>query len=1187
MAGRSYPVTVTCPSCSASVPEGARFCPSCGHPLRTPSDERRVVTVLFGDLVGYTGLSETRDPEQVKNLVDRCFERLAADITSYGGRVDKVVGDAVVALFGAPVAHEDDAERAVRAALAMQRTLAEMTDDVGAPIRMRIGVNTGEVLVGALRAGGDYTAMGDVVNIASRLQTAAQPGQVVVGTDTWAATRAVVLYESLGGLHARGRFEPVPAWRAVEVVTPPGRRPRRLRGPLVGRSAELAMLCSALTASVTYRRPYLALVSGEAGMGKSRLVEEIVEHARDDHDALVLEGRSVPYGEANVWWPLAEALAAACGIVFGEDVPSAMDRCRAAVAAALDMPVDAPEVERTAGALLYLMGFQGAMSEVDPARAREEVARAVRVFIEGLAEKRPVALSIADVQWADPLVLELIDDLLDRLHRLPIVVLLTARPEVGDRWQPRPGRHNLVVLNLDPLEVGAASELLGSLLGSAPGADVATLLIERSGGNPFFIEELVALLTEVGAVEGPVEALADLRGAANLPATLRGIVAARLDALPAEERGLLEDAAVLGRRGPVAALEALAEARDLPHVGPALEALEARDLLYVDHGFVGFGSDLVREVAYGILTKAERARRHARLSAWLDARTSTDRGDELLEELARHASLAAELVAEVGQVPGVPVDIRDRAVAALDQAAGRAEDRETHLVSARLYDQQLRLLGHEPGPRRRHALVGRARAHTALWHHDTARADLEAAIAEARQAGDDVVVARALTVLGELEQNEGDVGASMSTLDEAVELWRRLGDRRGEASALRRQGMTSLFAGDPDAAEDSIGEALVAFQAIGSRKGIAWANQNLAWIAFTRGDVTLADERLDAAIALFGDIGDWGGLGWARGLQAYVRFTQGGVEEAEAIALQVLEEAGERGAAFGVAMMTVLLASIRLWQGHAEEAVERAGAAKREFAEVGDVWGECRAIGPLSRALLVTGRRAEAEAAISMARDLTDRLPEGSLERDAAAVMAAELAVHMGEGTLALAYLGAGEDLRSAHGAAGDREVSPILGTALLQAGRFDDALTILRRGAERNPGRPAIDAALVLAHAALGRVDGARAHAQAVEEAGWATYLDRVIALIGLACAEIRAGDTAGALAAVDRACALADATDDILTGGIVALARSRVLEAAGAEGGADVALADADSRLARIGIDAAGWDDLFRMATGTHAVA
>ena len=1176
---------MTCPSCSADVPTRARFCPSCGHPLLSLTDERRVVTMLFGDLVGYTALSETRDPEQVKNLVDRSFERLAVDITRHGGRVDKIVGDAVVALFGAPVAHEDDAERAVRAALAMQRTLAEMTDDLGAPIRMRIGINTGEVLVGALRAGGDYTAMGDVVNIASRLQTIAQPGQVVVGADTWAATRSVICYESLGGVLARGREEPVEAWLAGEVMTPPGRRPARNRGPLVGRQAEMSMLCNALSAAVTYKRPYLALVSGEAGMGKSRLVKEVLEHARDDHDALVLEGRSVPYGEANVWWPLAEALAMACGIVFGED--GARERCTTAVAAALRAPHDSSEVERTADALLYLMGFEGALSEVDPARARDEAGRAVRAFIEGSAEVRPVVVSIADVQWADRLVLDLIDDIVDRLHRLPIVVLLTARPEVGETWQPRPGRHNLVVLNLDPLQDAAAGEMLSALLEAEPSEDVRDLLIERSGGNPFFIEELAALLSEAAAVGGQLPSLADLRGAATLPATLRGLVAARLDVLPANERSILEDAAVLGRRGPVVALEALAETRGATAVSSTLDSLVARDILAVDNGSVGFGSDLVREVTYGILTKAERARRHASLASWLTTRSASERSDELLEELARHASLAAELTAEVGHVRGVPDDIREQAVAALELAATRADERESHLASVRLYDQQLRLLGTEPGSHRRHSLVGRARAHTALRHHDLARADLEQALVEAREVEDELVVARALTVLGDVEQNEGDLGASMATLEQAVTLWRQLGDRRGEAAALRRQGMTSLFAGDPDAAEDAIGEALVAFQAIGARKGIAWANQNLAWIAFTRGDIALADERLDAAIALFGDIGDWGGLGWARGLQAYVRFAQGGAPEAERIATRVLDEAGERGDPFGVAMMTVLLGSIRLWQGHAEEAVVLAGRAQERFAEIGDVWGQCRAVGPLSRALLVTGRRAEAEAAVFVAQRLVERLPEGSDERIVPSLLAAELAVHCGEGDSALELLGASSDLRSAVGAGGDRELAHVLGTALLQAGRFDDAVAVLGRGLSRHPGRPAMHGVNALALATVGRVDEARDNATAVEGIEWATYLDRVIALIGLACTETRAGETARALEAIERAASIADATDDILTGGIVALARSRVLEAVGADAGADVALADADARLARIGIDAAGWDDLFRVAAGAPAVA
>src|SRR5262245_29583218 len=222
-----YARVVDCPSCGRAVPEGARYCPSCGHPLQPPrSDERRVATVLFADLVGFTTLSETRDPEQVKGIVDGCFERLVDDINSFGGRVDKIIGDAIVALFGAPLSHEDDAERAVRAALRMQQTVTSRAERLNINIQMRIGVNTGEVLVGPLRSGGDYTALGDAVNIAQRLQVAAPPGGVLVGPATHAATEAAVRYEPVGPLYARGREEPVEAWLALEPILPPGMRPR-------------------------------------------------------------------------------------------------------------------------------------------------------------------------------------------------------------------------------------------------------------------------------------------------------------------------------------------------------------------------------------------------------------------------------------------------------------------------------------------------------------------------------------------------------------------------------------------------------------------------------------------------------------------------------------------------------------------------------------------------------------------------------------------------------------------------------------------------------------------------------------------------------------------------------------------------------------------------------------------------
>src|SRR5882757_3698688 len=273
-----------CPACGECVPETARFCPECGHGLATRPDERRLVTVLMADIVGFTTLSETADPEQVKNLVDRTFERLVADVRAFGGELDKIVGDALIASFGVPIAHEDDAERGVRAALQMQQTLEELAAEQPTDVALRIGINTGEVLVGAMRAGGDPTVMGDVVNTASRLQTSAQPGQIVVGPATYAATRRSVRYEALGQLSVRGRDEAVEAWVALHATTAPGRRRRAVRGALVGRDAEMGVLKHAFAIARDRRRAQLVLLLGDAGIGKSRLVLEFSENAKATGD---------------------------------------------------------------------------------------------------------------------------------------------------------------------------------------------------------------------------------------------------------------------------------------------------------------------------------------------------------------------------------------------------------------------------------------------------------------------------------------------------------------------------------------------------------------------------------------------------------------------------------------------------------------------------------------------------------------------------------------------------------------------------------------------------------------------------------------------------------------------------------------------------------------------------------------
>ncbi len=800
------------------MPAGARFCPDCGQDLRLRGDERRVVTVMFADLVGYTALSELRDPEQVKNLVDGCFERLVADIDAFGGRVDKIVGDAIVALFGAPTAHEDDAERAVRAALRMQETLAASSEQLGVDIRMRVGVNTGEVLVGALRAGGDYTAMGDVVNTANRLQTAARPGEVLVGSATYAATRRTVRYEVLEPIDAKGREELVPAWRAESALAPPGYRPERNRAPLLGRHAELGLLCHSVENAIRNSRGALLLLLGEAGVGKSRLAEELATHVAEEHDALILEGRCVPYGEANVWWPVADALRHGAGIRSSDPADVAIDLARSSVATALGEGASEAEIERVHQGLLFLMGYESELRGIDPARAREEATEAVITYADRFSQHRPVVVVLSDLHWADDLVLELVDTLLDRLSSRRFVVLATARQPMDERWHPPHGRHNLVVLTVDSLTTDSAAELLAVLAGEDLGDELARALLDRSGGNPFFMEELVTLLAEAGMVGGE-GAVVPLHGRVELPDTLRGLVAARLDGLTDDERRVLEGCAVLGRRGPLMAIVVMASKRlGVEDVRPILEALQEKDLLVLSGAGEAekwtFRSDLVREVAYGTLTKSDRARSHAGIAAWMEEHEDLDR-DHVTDRITYHYVRAAELLRELGAVEGLPPDLDERALHWLERAAARANQAEIPMVAEQLYSEGLALIGEDRGPLRRAFLAGRARALAGLRDLKAARVDAEAAVAASRAAGGEgqADLARALLVLAEIEQKESAWPASEAVLAEAADVLDSLHDPSGAAEVLRLRGFGALLRHEYDVATELLEEARARFEA--------------------------------------------------------------------------------------------------------------------------------------------------------------------------------------------------------------------------------------------------------------------------------------------------------------------------------------------------------------------------------------
>jgi class 3 adenylate cyclase/tetratricopeptide (TPR) repeat protein len=1143
------------------VPHGARFCSACGQRLVTAPDERRRVTVLMADLVGFTALSARTDPEQVKRLVDDSFERLVDDVVSFGGRLDKIVGDEIVAQFGAPVAHEDDAERAVRAALRMQQTLASLEPTLGVAVQMRIGVNTGEAVVGTLRAGGDPTVMGDVVNTAQRLEKLAGPGEVVVGPATYAATRDVIRYDALGPQGLRGREAPVEAYRAIAALSPPGRRRAHERSPLVGRDAELATLDRVLDMAARRHRAHLVLLSGDAGVGKSRVASEVAALAAREHRAEILAGQCMPYGEANVFGPIGEALRGACNVGYDEDgTGDPYPRVAARVAAVLGLEPDTVETERVTEGLIYLMDGV-ARPGVDPSRARDDALRSALAFLEAIAERVPVVLTLSDLHWASDEVLDLCDRMLSRLQHRRFVLVATARPGLESRWTPEPGRFNTVHLRLEPLDTSSTAELVRALLPDADDETVAFLL-ERSGGNPFFVEELAAFVQETRDGE-------HLR---ELPATLHGLVAARLDALEPAERSILEDCAVVGGSGPVSAVVALAGRDDADEL---LASLARRDLLQLERDEFSFKSELIREIAYGTLTKAERARRHAALAPLLG-----QRGESAVDQQAHHLATAAELVAEIGAVTGVPGDVDRQAVAALLRAAGRDEAIESWLAAERHHDRALGLMANENSEESRRALLGRARARVHRRVLDDARNDALDALDRARSAGDRLGEAAALTVLADGETAAGAYDVAEATFAEALAIWRELRDESGAADVLRGLGMTHLFRGEFVQAERFVSEALASFRSAGNQRGAAWALQNLAWISFSHGDVAQTEQRLEESADLFGELGDWGGLGWAYGLLAFVRYNQGRLDEAAAIADHIALEGRETGNTWAVGMMDVLLANVALWTGRTRECVERGREGIAVFQDIGDRWGEAMATGSVIRAYAELGQDDEYRSLLDHLYAFAPTLPDEGLHSIPASVEAA-VELQRGHADTAIAILEAISARDTSN--LGTADVTAATGLARLQLGDADGAIAVLADpygAADTDGPRMALGCRLALAYAAGHRPAQACAVIDDLRARAGGTYLDRLLALWAESIVQAQTGD-GDARASVDAAYAIVAATDARLDQAIAALARAKLLHALGdadAAGAAD----DARRQLDGLGVSGEGWARLFDVALG-----
>ncbi len=1150
---------VKCQNCGENGDRGARFCSACGAPFQTFGDERRVATVLFADLVGFTSLSESLDPEQVKQLVDSAFERLVADVHTFGGRVDKIVGDAIVALFGAPVAHEDDAERAVRAGLRMQETLMAFSDEVRIGIRMRVGVNTGEVLVGALRSGGDYTAMGDVVNTASRLQTSAAPGEVLVGPSTHQGTENSILYEPRGSVIVRGREQAIDVFAAIKATEAPGFRRRRLTA-IVGRESELALAREALRLAVSNTRPTVMLILGEAGVGKTRLANEVVPLVGDlDPGVLELSGRCVPYGESNPWWPIADALRELIGISEDDSLDVARAKTSEQVARGDGAAHDPAAVTN---GLLHVMGFDSPVRDLDPDKASAQAVASLLEIIERRDAHRPVVIRLADLHWASDAVFDFIDALLARVSRRSFIIVATARPSLLDRWSPPAVRGTAVLLHLDPLGDEASAHLLDSLISRPITAATRQVLVERAGGNPFFLEEL-ATLYDAGSDLTPGSGV-------ELPDTLRGLIAARIDLMSIDQQHVMEDAAVWGPSGPLYALDELSRAtRGVPDVTEDVRALADLDILTLTGHDWAFRSDLVREVAYNRITKSERLARHAGIARYMASiKPGRFVDDRLVDVAARHFTEAARLAADIG-APDGDGDLGSEALGWLRESARRSEAASAWVHASRMYDAAIELVERQDdSPEKRRELLGlrlgRSHVLSERWDLAGARSDAEWTLAAAE--GEDEIEIPALVRLGEIANRDGRLDEGRALLDQARQRAEAAGDNHALAESLRHTAMGDLFAGRLAEAESAVVESLGVYRDIGDRRGEAWALQNLAWIAFALGQIERAEARLLESEAAFVELSDVAGRSWALGLMAFVRFHQGRFDEARALGEHVLVEAERLGDQWGHGMVLIVLANVDLWEGRTRLASSLAQRAIEVLRTLDEPVGLEQALATAGRALAMSGDVDAGSELISEASRLRGG-DAGPFEMSTTLLWS--VLTQLGRAD----DIDAGELLRwdsQVVDDLGGAETTAVVALAHLQRGDVGAAAERLDRrvarlevdgGGDDGAERPSFVAVRALVAAAAGDA-GAVSAALAQVESSRPTYLDRLYALVAAALVGDRPARR------IDQARVLVDSTEDVFAALLVDTVEAAI--SSDAPRGDWALVAD---RWNRAGGDVAGW--------------
>ncbi|HET7235178.1 MAG TPA: adenylate/guanylate cyclase domain-containing protein [Actinomycetota bacterium] len=836
-----------CPSCGKENPEGFRFCGFCSTPLEPQSElgteVRKTVTVLFCDVTGSTTIGELLDPETVRRVMGRYFDEMKEVLESHGGTVEKFIGDAVMAVFGVPVVHEDDALRGVRAAVEMRDRLGrlnkELERDHGVSIIARTGVNTGGVVAGP---GAQTLVTGDAVNVAARLEQAAPPGEILIGADTHELVRDAVQVDAVEPVEAKGRSEPVRAFRLVSVEGPEGLA-RRFDVPMVGRVDELRALVDALGRAERDHAFVLATVLGTAGVGKSRLVQEFLE--RVAMSAEILHGRCLPYGDGITYWPVAEMLTAASGIL---DVDGP-DQVRAKIAARVAGLDDAGLV---AERLAQLLGVADAIA------APDETHWAVRKFFESMASTGPLVVLIEDVHWAEPSLLDLIEHIADWSRDAPILLLCTARPELLDE---RPGwgggKLNATSFLLGPLSDLECDELVANLLQHADlSGEARRRITEAAEGNPLFVEQMVAMLIDDGLLrrEGGAWVLdGDLSEIAP-PASITALLEARLERLDPAERSAIERASIEGKQFQLGSVLALSPGE--PGVRDAILSLVRRDLIRPDRSaFAGdaafrFRHILIRDAAYNRIPKATRAEFHERHAGWLEAMAG-DPTSEFEEIVGYHLERAYRLRSELGPLDGHAGEIASRAAAHLLASSRRAADRGDARASSNLLSRGMELLPSDD-PNRSRLLPVLSLQLMDAGDTDGALAALEEAESriESQEPSVEFAIRFARLTLDAVMEPEGVARRMKLEAERAIPRLEAIGDDAGLARAWHLIGEAELFWANNAGMLDAFGRALGHAERAGDR---AETSETVTWcmIATYSGE-TRPDEGLRSIEALAG-----------------------------------------------------------------------------------------------------------------------------------------------------------------------------------------------------------------------------------------------------------------------------------------------------------------------------------------------